>query len=58
MNKHEEKQWEADAERKFWSEIRRALLIGVNAIEIRLDIKPRSTELRKFVKAWMSEKKR
>lgn len=44
-------------ERKFWMLVRQALLQIVDAVEIRYKIQPRTTELRKFVKAWFKEGK-
>ena len=42
-------------ERKFWMVIRQALLAIINAVEKRYSIQPRTSELRKFVKAWFGE---
>lgn len=45
-------------ERKFWILIRQALLQIIDAVEVRFKIQPRTSELRKFVKAWMEEANR
>lgn len=37
---------------KFWMSIRQAILMVVDAIERELDIKPRTSKLRSFYKAW------
>ena len=42
-------------ERKFWMVIRQALLAVINAVEKRYNIQPRTSELRKFVRAWFAE---
>ena len=42
-----------DRDRKFWMMIRSALLSIIEAVEVRFEINPKTSELRKFVKAWM-----
>lgn len=44
--------------RRFWMMVRQAMLLLVTAIEERLDIHPRTSQLRKFAKDWMAEEGR
>ena len=43
--------------RDFWMAIRQAFLMMVDAIERELEIKPRTSKLRKFYKDWRDNKK-